>query len=541
MFENMKVGIRLGLGFGVIFVFMIAVILFGLTTTKKVFFGIERIVEVENVSTFLANEMIDDIREYSINIRGVLLDRVKKNQEEKLKLIDGLWKHYYECLDKYEKSITKEETKAFDIVSQIKVVQDDSKRLYNSLINMVQADKYSEAIDLENKELRLINRQWINHLDELIRLEREVTALNFENAKKQYASSFLVMILLGSVTLVLGILIAVLLTMSITKPLKLVTDMITSKDLTMDFSAYKTSRSEFGVMIQSFSEMVAMIRNQMKEILEGVNLLTTTSSEILVSTTQVATGAAENVVAINETTTTVEEVKQAAQLSSQKAKGVSESSQKLANVSQTGQKSVEETTAEINRIRVQMESIAKTIVSLSEQSQSIGGIIASVTDIADQSNLLAVNAGIEAARAGEQGKGFAVVAQEIRSLAEQSKQATTEVRRILNDVQKSTNVAVMVTEQGSKAVESGVKQAMQAGEVIKALTDATQEAVQAAMQIVASSNQQVVGMDQIGKAMESINQSASENATSIKQTETAAKNINELGQKLKQMVSQYKI
>jgi methyl-accepting chemotaxis protein len=315
---------------------------------------------------------------------------------------------------------------------------------------------------------------------------------------------------------------------------------ITAGDLSINISPDERS-DEIGVLTQAFRQMTENFRSSITSITEGVALLGSSASEILATTTQVAAGAAENVVAINETTTTVEEIRQAAQLSSQKAKGVSESSQKLATVSQTGQKAVEETTAEINRIRVQMESIAKTIVSLSEQSQNIGGIIASVTDIADQSNLLAVNASIEAAKAGEQGKGFAVVAQEIRSLAEQSKQATVEVRRILNDVQKSTNMAVMVTEQGSKAVESGLKQALQAGEVIKALTTATSEAVQASMQIVASSQQQVVGMDQIGKAMGNINQATAENSASIKQTETAAKNINELGQKLKQLVSQYKI
>jgi methyl-accepting chemotaxis protein len=361
------------------------------------------------------------------------------------------------------------------------------------------------------------------------------------NASTLFAKNLIVWGTLFAIILLT--LVGFITTSNIAKPLAVLSAMasrITAGDLSINISPDERS-DEIGVLTQAFRKMTENFRSSIKSITEGVAMLGSSASEILATTTQVAASSAENVVAVNETTTTVEEVRQAVQLSSQKAKGVSESSQKLANISQTGRKSVEETTAEINRIRVQMESIAKTIVSLSEQSQNIGGIIASVTDIADQSNLLAVNAGIEAAKAGEQGKGFAVVAQEIRSLAEQSKQATAEVRRILNDVQKSTNMAVMVTEQGSKAVESGVKQAMQAGEVIKALSDATSEAVQAAMQIVASSQQQVIGMDQIGKAMENINQATAENSASIKQTETAAKNINDLGQKLKQLVSQYKI
>ncbi len=195
----------------------------------------------------------------------------------------------------------------------------------------------------------------------------------------------------------------------------------------------------------------------------------------------------------------------------------------------------------MEEIQNQMESVANTIVRLSEQSQQIGGIIASVTDVADQSNLLAVNAAIEAAKAGEQGKGFAVVAQEIKNLAQQSKQATIQVRNILTDIQKATSSAVMATEQTSKAVENGVKQSAQAGDAIKKLAESSTKAVEAATQIVASSQQQTVGMDQIGLAMQNINQAGAENAASMVQAEKAAKGLNELGQKLKLLVDKYKI
>ena len=153
---------------------------------------------------------------------------------------------------------------------------------------------------------------------------------------------------------------------------------------------------------------------------------------------------------MSETTATVEEVKQTAQLSNQKAKFVSESAHRATQISESGKRSVAESIEAMKQIREQMESIAESIVRLSEQGQAIGEIMLTVNDLAEQSNLLAVNASIEAAKAGEQGKGFAVVTQEVRNLAEQSKQATVQVRSILNDIQKATNAAVMVTEQAAR-------------------------------------------------------------------------------------------
>ncbi len=314
-------------------------------------------------------------------------------------------------------------------------------------------------------------------------------------------------------------------------------EQIAAGDLTVELKP----KSEKDVLGNAFATMRGKLRRVIGEIQKSANVLATSASEIVATTTQVASGAAETATAVSETTATVEEVKQTAQLSNQKAKYVSESAQKVAQVSQSGKKSVEESIEVTNRIREQMESVAEGIVRLSEQSQAIGEIIATVNDLAEQSNLLAVNASIEAAKAGEQGKGFAVVAQEVKSLAEQSKQATAQVRGILSDVQKATSTAVMATEQTSKAVEVGVKQSAQAGESVQKLAESIAEAAQAATQIAASSHQQMVGMDQVALAMENIKQASAQNVASTKQTEVAAQNMHELGQKLKQLVEQYKV
>ena len=283
------------------------------------------------------------------------------------------------------------------------------------------------------------------------------------------------------------------------------------------------------------------MRQHLESITKGISALTVAASEIMATSTQIASGATQTASAVAETTATIEELRQTIHLSSQKAKEVSDYSNQTAQVSLDGKNAVDATRDGMSRIRHQMDSIAESIVKLSEQNQAIGTIIAAVNDMADQSNLLAVNASIEAAKAGEQGKGFAVVAQEVRNLAEQSKQATGQVRLILNDIQKAISTAVMATEQGGKVVEVGVNQSSEAGDSIRMLADAVSSSAQASVQIVAATNEQLVGMDQVAQAMESIKQASDQNVFGIRQVETAIHNLSGLGQNLKEMVEHYRI
>ncbi len=316
-----------------------------------------------------------------------------------------------------------------------------------------------------------------------------------------------------------------------------VAERISEGDLTVEVKP----KSDQDVLGKAFVLMVEKLRRLIAEMQESSSVLSACAQQIVATSTQVASAATETAAAVSETTTTVEEVKQTAQLATQKAKFVSESAQRATQVSESGRKSVADSIEAMKQIREQMESIAESIVRLSEQSQTIGEIMLSVNDLAEQSNLLAVNASIEAAKAGEQGKGFAVVAHEVRNLAEQSKQATIQVRSILNDIQKATNAAVMVTEQGGKAAEAGVKQSLQAGESVQKLGESIGDSAQAATQIAASSQQQMVGMDQVAQAMENIKTASTQNVASTRQTEAAAKNIQELGRKLTDLVTLYKV
>ena len=287
--------------------------------------------------------------------------------------------------------------------------------------------------------------------------------------------------------------------------------------------------------------MFRMLKNISFEIKNGVNILGTSASEILTTVTEISTGAAETATSVSETTITVEEVRQTAMVSNQKAQSLMESSQRAANSVDKGREAINEVIESMKRIDNQMNIISETIIKLSEQNRTISEITSSVADISDQSNLLAVNAAIEAAKAGEHGRGFTVVAQEIRSLADQSKKATIQIKEILNEINKSVNHAVAVTELGTKTVDEGRNLVAQSGEVIELLAENVEETAQASIQISSSNQQQMAGMEQIVPAMENIKQASEQNVIGMKQAQAAAHDLNNLGQNLKEVIEKFNL
>ncbi len=265
---------------------------------------------------------------------------------------------------------------------------------------------------------------------------------------------------------------------------------------------------------------------------ETTGVLASSAAEILAATTQQASGASESSASVTETMSTVEEVTQTAQQAAERARTVADSARRAADIGRTGQRAVEGSVGGMTAVREQVEAIAASILTLAEQAQAIGEIIATVNDIAEQTNLLALNAAVEAARAGEHGRGFAVVASEVKNLAQQSKKATVQVRQILGEIQRATSGAVMNTEQGTRQVASTERQVQEAGETIRTLAEAVAESAQAAAQIMASAGQQALGMTQIREAMANIHETTQQNLASTKQAERAAHDLNALGLRL---------
>jgi PAS domain S-box-containing protein len=265
--------------------------------------------------------------------------------------------------------------------------------------------------------------------------------------------------------------------------------------------------------------------------------LASAAAEIMTATSQQSASVTEQNASITQTSTTVNEVRAIASQNDKQADNVAKLAQRSVDVGERGQQAVRDSIGAMQRIRDRVESIAEIILALSEKTQQIGEIVTSVNAIADQSKLLALNAAIEAARAGAEGKGFGVVAMEVRSLAEQSAEATEQIRLILNEFRQETTSAVMTTEEGLKGIDAGQAQVKEAGQVIEELSIAINEADQAATQIVVSSRQQMTAMDQLVAAMDAIQQASHQSLLSTRQTEHSAQSLNEMARQLQETVA----
>ncbi len=294
---------------------------------------------------------------------------------------------------------------------------------------------------------------------------------------------------------------------------------------------------EIAILGDAFNTMADNLQGLISSIAETASSLAAASAELLAGTTQQSASAQEQAAAVTQTVSTVDEVQQTSEQAAGRARTVAQSAQRAAEIGKAGRQAIEDSVAAMATVKAQTEQIAESILALAERAQVIGEIIASVNDIAEQTNLLALNAGIEAARAAEHGSGFAVVAREIKDLADQAKKATTQVREILGEIQKATNGAVIVTEEGSKSVMSTIKAVNQAGDTIRSLTTTVDEAASAAQQISASAGQQVTGIGQVKQAMRDINEATNQSLAATRQTEKAAQDLNALGAKLKKQLA----
>ncbi len=308
-----------------------------------------------------------------------------------------------------------------------------------------------------------------------------------------------------------------------------------------DLSKNLEIESDEDLLSQSINHMIQKFKDINSEVSQEINQLASTASELNSVIAQFSSSIAETSSSISETTSTVEEVKKTSEVSNKKAKEAVEAMDEMKEIADSGKESVSDTLNGVQLIKEQMAAIGQNIIKLTEFSQSISEIIDSVNDIAEQSNLLAVNASIEAARAGEQGKSFVIVAQEIKNLADKSKQATGKVKTLLNDIQNSINSAVMATEKGEKIALEQSTVASKSGEAIDELARTMDAVRDIVLQSSLTIQEQFIGMEQITVAMENINSASQQNSVGAKQLQETTVMLKDIGSKLKEIISQLRL
>ncbi len=394
-------------------------------------------------------------------------------------------------------------------------------------------------LGIQHQRFEALRLALVELSDRILDRSREAVA----ESERSDRSANLTLILVCLAALLFAALVLWWMNRQVVVPLRAVADLavrVAAGDLTVQVET-DGRRDEVGLLQQSLQIMVQNLATTNRELRDGFSVLNASSSEIFATISQVAVGASETASATTKTAMVAEEVKQTAIVSNQKAQAVQIEAERHLQISEVGMRAVAATIEGMNRIHVQMTTIMDTITQLSEHSQSIGEIIAMVNDLAEQSNLLAVNAAIEATRAGEFGRSFTVVAQEVRSLAEQSRQATSHVRSILMDVQKATAGAVKAAELGTTAVVAGLQQASDSGRSIQVLSEGVSNAAQTAAQIAVFSQRQLDDIDQMTAAIAYIRHSAAQDISATQKLEEAANRITELGQKVEALLARQRI
>ncbi len=310
-------------------------------------------------------------------------------------------------------------------------------------------------------------------------------------------------------------------------------------DLTVQLEEGKND--EIGKLFRGFNKAVTNIKTILLNVSNLVASTADAANQISSSSEEMAVGSQEQSMQTAEIAGSVEEMTKTIMETTKNSSIAAEAAKTSGNIAIEGGKVVDEAIEGMSRITEVVSISASTVQALGKSSEEIGEIVQVIDDIADQTNLLALNAAIEAARAGEQGRGFAVVADEVRKLAERTTKATKEIAVMIKKIQKDTSGAVESMGQGTKEVDSGRKLTNKAGESLKQIISGAEKVVDIITQVAAASEEESITSEQISKNIETINNVTQESATGIQQIAKASEDLSKLTKDLQELISKFKI
>ncbi|MCX6139196.1 MAG: methyl-accepting chemotaxis protein [Ignavibacteriales bacterium] len=366
-----------------------------------------------------------------------------------------------------------------------------------------------------------------------------VVGLEQAGLKADVASSRWVSLLIGIVIIAVGVAFAFIVAGFVTRPIQSVVAGMENADLNMQFNSARTD--EIGRLQNAFDNFVASLKETLIQVGEATSAVASASSQISSSTEEMAAGAQEQTNQTSEVASAVEEMTITIIENAKTASMTADTARQAKQAAELGGSVVVETVNGMKRISDVVSQSAQTVRDLGKSSDQIGEIIGVIDDIADQTNLLALNAAIEAARAGEQGRGFAVVADEVRKLAERTTKATKEIATMIKKIQNETKRAVEAMGQGTAEVEKGKQLADKAGASLGEIVEISQKVTDMISQIAAASEEQSKASEEISKNVEGISSVTGETAQGTQQVARAAEDLNRLTDSLQQLLSKFNL
>jgi methyl-accepting chemotaxis protein len=344
------------------------------------------------------------------------------------------------------------------------------------------------------------------------------------------------------VCIAIGLVLAVLMARKISKPIAYLArkaQLIAEGDLSSRIE--QRSNDEIGMLAGAFGMMVDNLKNVVVKLVDTSQQLATAAGQLQTSAEQMAAGTEEVISQASTVATASEEMAATSSEIAQNCSMAAQSSQEANNAAMTGASVIQATVEGMDRIADRVRGTSVSVENLGSRSEQIGAIVGTIEDIADQTNLLALNAAIEAARAGEQGRGFAVVADEVRALAERTTKATREIGDMIKAIQGETRIAVNAMEEGVKEVALGTEEAARSGEALQAILNQINSVTMQVNQIATAAEEQTATTNQISSNILQINSVVQETGRGAQESAAAASRLASLSGELQTIIRRFKL
>jgi len=511
-FGNMKIGLRLGLGFGAILLLMMGLTAIGIGSMGRIQHHLDEIANDNLGKLNLVQDMSESVHIVSRVVRTIVLLHDEATFKAEMQKIEEARARYNAAVETLEKTPASDAGKA--IRAKMKEARLAARPLTDRVIELAKANKDAEALDMLMKQAGPATQKWQDALDEYVHYQNESTKKDVASADQDYAQSRNIMFILTGVALVLGGLISWLLTRSITRPINeavKVAQAVAEGDLTQRIEV--KSGDECGLLLQALKDMNESLYKIVSEVRDGNDAISTASKQIASGNADLSQRTEEQASSLEETASSMEELTSTVKQNAENAKQANQLAAGASDVAVKGGTVVGQ--------------VVQTMSSINESSKKIVDIISVIDGIAFQTNILALNAAVEAARAGEQGRGFAVVATEVRTLAQRSAAAAKEIKQLISD-------SVNKVEDGTRLVDEAGKTMDEIVSSVKRVTDIMAE-------ISAASQEQSSGIEQVNQAVAQMDEVTQQNAALVEEAAAAAESMQEQAQSLTQAVSVFKL